>query len=132
MDQSSFGNLGAGGGGSSSSSKASSFLQLHPLSTTTAVAPMGGAYYGTPLALHQAAVAAAGSSSQYQFHHPNKHGSSGEISQAEADAIKSKIMAHPQYSALLAAYLDCQKVHIYARQNRKIRLIPQSRLYKQA
>jgi hypothetical protein len=107
-------------------------LQLHPLSTTTAVAPMGGAYYGTPLALHQAAVAAAGSSSQYQFHHPNKHGSSGEISQAEADAIKSKIMAHPQYSALLAAYLDCQKVHIYARQNRKIRLIPQSRLYKQA
>ncbi|KAK1681500.1 hypothetical protein QYE76_042348 [Lolium multiflorum] len=110
MDQSSFGNLGAGGGGSSSSSKASSFLQLQPLSTTTAVAPMGGAYYGTPLALHQAAVAAAGSSSQYQFHHPNKHGGSGETSQAEADAIKSKIMAHPQYSALLAAYLDCQKV----------------------
>ncbi|KAM0868637.1 hypothetical protein ACQ4PT_041182 [Festuca glaucescens] len=110
MDQSSFGNLGAGGGGSSSSSKASSFLQLQPLSTTTAVAPMGGAYYGTPLALHQAAVAAAGWSSQYQFHHPNKHGSSGEISQAEADAIKSKIMAHPQYSALLVAYLDCQKV----------------------
>ncbi|CAM0905263.1 unnamed protein product [Alopecurus aequalis] len=112
MDQSSFGNLGAGGGGSSSSSKASSFLQLQPLSTTTAAAPMGGSYYGTPLALHQAAVAAAaaGSSSQYQFHHHSKHGAGAEISQAEADAIKAKIMAHPQYSALLAAYLDCQKV----------------------
>uniref|UniRef100_A0ACD5UNU0 Uncharacterized protein n=1 Tax=Avena sativa TaxID=4498 RepID=A0ACD5UNU0_AVESA len=110
MDQSSYGNLGAGGGGSSSSSKASSFLQLQPLSTTTTAAPMGGAYYGTPLALHQATVAAAGSSSQYQLHHHNKNGGGGEISQAEADAIKAKIMAHPQYSALLAAYLDCQKV----------------------
>uniref|UniRef100_A0ACD5UXI8 Uncharacterized protein n=1 Tax=Avena sativa TaxID=4498 RepID=A0ACD5UXI8_AVESA len=109
MDQSSYGNLGAGGGGSSSSSKASSFLQLQPLSTTTTAAPMGGAYYGTPLALHQATVAAAGSSSQYEFHH-HKNGGGGEISQAEADAIKAKIMAHPQYSALLAAYLDCQKV----------------------
>ncbi|KAL5678865.1 hypothetical protein ACJX0J_014996, partial [Zea mays] len=32
------------------------------------------------------------------------------MSAAEADAIKAKIVAHPQYSALLAAYLDCQKV----------------------
>jgi hypothetical protein len=28
----------------------------------------------------------------------------------DADAIKARIMSHPQYSALLAAYLDCQKV----------------------
>ncbi|KAE8796574.1 knotted 1 [Hordeum vulgare] len=111
MDRSSFGNLAAGGGGSSSSKSSPSFLQLQPLSTTTVAAgpgPMGGTYYGTPLALHQGAAAAGSSQSPYQFHH---HKSSvGEISQAEAEAIKTKIMAHPQYTALLVAYLDCQKV----------------------
>lgn len=108
MDQS-FGNLGAGGsssGGSNSKQAAppssSSFLQL-PLTG----APAGGvAYYGAPLALlHQAA--GPSSSSQYGRH--------AEISPAEADAIKAKIVAHPQYSALLAAYLDCQKVGAFFR-----------------
>ncbi|KAL6647796.1 hypothetical protein ACP70R_015233 [Stipagrostis hirtigluma subsp. patula] len=106
MDQS-FANLGAGGsssGGSNSKAGSSSFLQL-PLSTAAAAgaAPTaGGAYYGTPLALlHHAA---AGPSALYGG---PKH---EEISPAEAEAIKAKIVAHPQYSALLAAYLDCQKV----------------------
>uniref|UniRef100_A0A0D9WV64 Homeobox domain-containing protein n=1 Tax=Leersia perrieri TaxID=77586 RepID=A0A0D9WV64_9ORYZ len=108
----SFGNLGVGGssGGGGKAAAASSFLQL-PLSTAAAASSMGGAtaYYGTPLALHHAAHAAAGPS-QYG-HGSHKHGGAGgEISPAEAEAIKSKIMAHPQYSALLAAYLDCQKV----------------------
>ncbi|XP_062188651.1 homeobox protein rough sheath 1 [Phragmites australis] len=98
MDQS-FGNLGAGGsssGGSNSKAAASSFLQL-PLSTAAAA---GGAYYGTPLALlHQG-----------QAEPSLLYGKHEEISPGEAEAIKAKIMAHPQYSALLAAYLDCQKV----------------------
>ncbi|XP_052161607.1 homeobox protein knotted-1-like 12 [Oryza glaberrima] len=113
MDQS-FGNLGGGGAGGSGKAAASSFLQL-PLSTAAAAT----AYYGTPLALHQAAAAAG--PSQYHGHghphhggghHHSKHGGAGggEISAAEAESIKAKIMAHPQYSALLAAYLDCQKV----------------------
>lgn len=116
MDQS-FGNLGAGAGGSSSggsNSKAavssSSFLQL-PLSTATAASP---AYYGAPLALlHHHAAAGPSSSSLHHQQSPYaaKHGAgAGEMSAAEADAIKAKIVAHPQYSALLAAYLDCQKV----------------------
>ncbi|KAL6880396.1 hypothetical protein ACP4OV_011961 [Aristida adscensionis] len=107
MDQS-FGNLGAGGsssgggggggGGSNSKAGSSSFLQL-PLPTA------GGAYYGTPLALlHHAAGGPSSSSSLYGG--PKQE----QISPAEADAIKAKIVAHPQYSALLAAYLDCQKV----------------------
>uniref|UniRef100_A0A0D3GLW4 Homeobox domain-containing protein n=1 Tax=Oryza barthii TaxID=65489 RepID=A0A0D3GLW4_9ORYZ len=110
----SFGNLGGGGAGGSGKAAASSFLQL-PLSTAAAAT----AYYGTPLALHQAAAAAG--PSQYHGHghphhggghHHSKHGGAGggEISAAEAESIKAKIMAHPQYSALLAAYLDCQKV----------------------
>ncbi|KAF8731278.1 hypothetical protein HU200_016331 [Digitaria exilis] len=117
MDHSSFGNLGAAGGSSSGGSNSvkpsaasSSFLQL-PLSTAAAAAagasPTGGgvAYYGAPLALlHQSA--AAGPS-----HPPPSYAKlAAEISPAEADAIKAKIVAHPQYSALLAAYLDCQKV----------------------
>ncbi|XP_066389332.1 homeobox protein rough sheath 1 isoform X2 [Miscanthus floridulus] len=117
MDQS-FGNLGTGAGGSSSggsNSKAaaavssSSFLQL-PLSMAAAASP---AYYGAPLALlhHHAAAAGGPASPQQQQQSPyaNKH-AGAEMSAAEAEAIKAKIVAHPQYSALLAAYLDCQKV----------------------
>jgi hypothetical protein len=113
MDQS-FGNLGAGAGSSSggSNSKAaaaavssSSFLQL-PLSTASP------AYYGAPLALlHHAAAAPSSSQQHQQQHHHHQYARHGaEMSAAEAEAIKAKIVAHPQYSALLAAYLDCQKV----------------------
>ncbi|PWZ15635.1 Homeobox protein rough sheath 1 [Zea mays] len=112
MDQS-FGNLGAGAGSSSggSNSKAaaaavssSSFLQL-PLSTASP------AYYGAPLALlHHAAAAPSSSQQQQQQHHHQYARHGAEMSAAEAEAIKAKIVAHPQYSALLAAYLDCQKV----------------------
>lgn len=115
MDQS-FGNLGAGAGSSSggSNSKAaaaaavssSSFLQL-PLSTAAAASP---AYYGSPLALLHHHAAAGGPSSQQQQQLPYAKHASAEMSAAEAEAIKDKIVAHPQYSALLAAYLDCQKV----------------------
>ncbi|TVU40971.1 hypothetical protein EJB05_14457 [Eragrostis curvula] len=104
MDHS-FGNLGGSSSGGSNSKAAapassSSFLQL-PLSS--AAAGGGGvAYYGAPLALLHHAAGPSSSSSQYGRH--------AEISPAEADAIKAKIAAHPQYSALLAAYLDCQKV----------------------
>ncbi|PUZ68333.1 hypothetical protein GQ55_2G018400 [Panicum hallii var. hallii] len=105
-----FGNLGAGGsssGGSNSAKAAassSSFLQL-PLSTAAAAgaAPAGVAYYGAPLALLHQAAGPSSSQSPYGRH-------AAEISSAEAEAIKAKIVAHPQYSALLAAYLDCQKV----------------------
>jgi hypothetical protein len=109
MEQS-YGNLGGAGGGSSSggsNSKAaapassSSFLQL-PLSS--AAAPAGGvAYYGAPLALLHHATGPSSSQSQYGSRH-------AEISPVAADAIKAKIVAHPQYSALLAAFLECQKV----------------------
>ncbi|CAN6196799.1 unnamed protein product [Urochloa humidicola] len=113
MDQS-FGNLGAGGsssGGSNSKAAAassSSFLQL-PLATAAAAGASphtGVAYYGAPLALlhHQAAGPSSSSQPPYGRH------AAAEISPAEAEAIKAKIVAHPQYSALLTAYLDCQKV----------------------
>ena len=115
MDQS-FGNLGTGAGGSSSGgsnskaamSSSSSFLQL-PLSTAAAASR---AYYGAPLALlhhHAAAAGGPAPSQQQQSPYANKH-AGAEVSAAEAEAIKAKIVAHPQYSALLAAYLDCQKV----------------------
>ncbi|KAJ3706116.1 hypothetical protein LUZ61_009821 [Rhynchospora tenuis] len=39
------------------------------------------------------------------------NGDPGEIvSTGEMDRIKAKIMSHPQYSSLLGAYLECQKV----------------------
>ncbi|OAY78867.1 Homeobox protein knotted-1-like 2, partial [Ananas comosus] len=41
-----------------------------------------------------------------------EHGGGGrqETSPREEEALKAKIMSHPQYSTLLGAYLDCQKV----------------------
>lgn len=38
--------------------------------------------------------------------------SQGEITAvAEDTGVKAKIMSHPQCSTLIAAYIDCQKVH---------------------
>jgi len=43
-------------------------------------------------------------------HHPQQQGGSPTSSTTEVEAIKAKIIAHPQYSNLLEAYMDCQKV----------------------
>ena len=43
--------------------------------------------------------------------HPQQHQQGGSQSSTEVEAIKAKIIAHPQYSNLLEAYMDCQKVH---------------------
>lgn len=37
----------------------------------------------------------------------------------EAESIKAKIIAHPQYSSLLDAYMDCQKVRSLEREREK-------------
>lgn len=44
------------------------------------------------------------------MHHPQQQGGSPTSSTGEVEAIKAKIIAHPQYSNLLEAYMDCQKV----------------------
>lgn len=44
---------------------------------------------------------------EQQHHHGNTTSSSGSH---EVDAIKAKIISHPQYTNLLEAYLACQKV----------------------
>ncbi|XP_020084367.1 homeobox protein knotted-1-like 6 [Ananas comosus] len=45
---------------------------------------------------------------------PNEEGSSSQVmipaNNGDVEAIKAKIISHPHYSSLLAAYLDCQKV----------------------
>ncbi|KAG6480533.1 hypothetical protein ZIOFF_057117 [Zingiber officinale] len=46
----------------------------------------------------------------YLHRPPSAAPSQGEISAvAEDSGVKAKIMSHPQYSALIAAYIDCQK-----------------------
>ncbi|PIN02370.1 Transcription factor MEIS1 [Handroanthus impetiginosus] len=45
-----------------------------------------------------------------QDQHHRRRQESHEINPNEVDAIKAKIIAHPQYSNLLEAYMDCQKV----------------------
>lgn len=50
-----------------------------------------------------------------KFHYPPMRGhqsQEGSESFNEAEAIKAKIIAHPQYSNLLEAFMDCQKVLI--------------------
>lgn len=47
----------------------------------------------------------------YPGEHQGRQEGVGELdSSRESDAIKAKIIAHPQYSSLLEAYMDCQKV----------------------
>lgn len=108
----SFGDLG--GGGSSSSSKAASFLQL-PLPASTSSAQVfpptdhgQHQHHSSRIPLQQ--LLADPSSPQQHSHQKDVATVQGEMSPADAETIKSKIMSHPQYSALLAAYLDCQKV----------------------
>lgn len=47
-----------------------------------------------------------------QQHHQQQQQQGNESSGGEVEDIKAKIMAHPQYSNLLEAYMDCQKVYI--------------------
>ncbi|XP_042507216.1 homeotic protein knotted-1-like isoform X2 [Macadamia integrifolia] len=50
----------------------------------------------------------------HHHHHHHHHQSAGKGggngSSSEAEAIKAKIVAHPQYSNLLEAYMECQKI----------------------
>nr|ASM41514.1 KNOX1r [Leuenbergeria lychnidiflora] len=76
------------------------FPRFHyPLLTTTATA-RGHHQPPTPTAFHQQQEVGGGG---------ENHGNSSSGSH-EVEAIKAKIIAHPQYSNLLEAYLDCQKV----------------------
>ncbi|KAK3145938.1 hypothetical protein QOZ80_3BG0259550 [Eleusine coracana subsp. coracana] len=107
------------GGGSSSTSNNASFLQL-PLpaaasvSASTQVIPPEAQQDRSRLALQQLLADPSSSSAPSPVRHSHQKDGTvvveGEISPADAEAIKAKIMSHPQYSALLTAYLDCQKV----------------------
>ncbi|RLN43339.1 homeobox protein knotted-1-like 12 [Panicum miliaceum] len=99
----SFGDLG---GGRSSASKAA-FLQLPlPASSSAQGFPSpDGHHHSSRLALQQLLADPSGAQRSHQM-------GDGAVVQREIspETIKAKIMAHPQYSALVAAYLDCQKV----------------------
>jgi hypothetical protein len=106
------------GGGSRSTSNAS-FLQL-PLpaaASSVQAIPPEAQQDRSRLALQQL-LADPSSSSVPTVRHSHRKDrevvqGEGEISPVDAETIKSKIMSHPQYSALLTAYLDCQKVSTY-------------------
>ncbi|KAG2545593.1 homeobox protein rough sheath 1-like isoform X2 [Panicum virgatum] len=99
-----------GGGGGSSASKASSFLQL-PLAASSSAQGFpspDGHHHSSRLALQQLLADPSGSQSSHQM--DGAADLRREISPVDAETIKAKIMSHPQYSALVAAYLDCRKV----------------------
>lgn len=50
---------------------------------------------------------------QDHHHHQQQQDENENKNSGEVDAIKAKIVAHPQYSDLLEAYMDCQKVKLY-------------------
>lgn len=72
-----------------------------------------------PIVKTEAATAAA-SSSQHKFHYPSifrnqdhhhhQHQHQTAVQESQVEDIKAKIIAHPQYSNLLEAYMECQKV----------------------
>ncbi|EOY15624.1 hypothetical protein QUC31_000625 [Theobroma cacao] len=70
--------------------------EAHPIVKTEASTSQHGQKFHYPLLRgHQA------------IHHQQE---GNESSSTEVEAIKAKIIAHPQYSNLLEAYMDCQKV----------------------
>jgi hypothetical protein len=96
------------GGGGSSASKAS-FLQLPlPASSSAQGFPSpDGHHHSSRLPLQQLLADPSGAQRNHQMDGAVVQ---REISPVDAEIIKAKIMSHPQYSALVAAYLDCQKV----------------------
>ncbi|KAJ1293411.1 hypothetical protein BS78_01G066200 [Paspalum vaginatum] len=100
-----------GGGGGSSASKAS-FLQL-PLPTSSSspqvlFPPPDGHHRSSGIALQQLL---ADPSATEHSHRKHWAMAQGEVPPGDADeTTKAKIMSHPQYSALLSAYMECQKV----------------------
>ncbi|CAA6667457.1 unnamed protein product [Spirodela intermedia] len=46
---------------------------------------------------------------QFNYAFSARAGGDGSHSSGDMDAIKAKIISHPQYSSLLEAYMDCQK-----------------------
>jgi hypothetical protein len=102
-----------GGGGSSTSN--ASFLQLPlPTAASAQTIPPEAQQGRSRLALQQLLADPSSSSSSVPTvrlsHRKDGDVIQGEISPVEAETIKAKIMSHPQYSALLTAFLDCQKV----------------------
>nr|ASM41509.1 KNAT [Ariocarpus retusus] len=77
------------------------FPRFHYPLLTTAAATRGHHQPPTPTAFHQQQDVGGGA---------ENHGNSSSSGSHEVEAIKAKIIAHPQYSNLLEAYLDCQKV----------------------
>nr|ASM41504.1 KNOX1ae [Ferocactus pilosus] len=78
------------------------FPRFHYPLLTTAAAARGHHQPPTPTAFHQQQDGGGGGG--------ENHGNSTSTGSHEVEAIKAKIIAHPQYSNLLEAYLDCQKV----------------------
>ncbi|KAG5132463.1 hypothetical protein AAZX31_09G007300 [Glycine max] len=48
--------------------------------------------------------------SDHHHHHHGNNNNNGSSSSSSSSAVKAKIMAHPHYHRLLAAYVNCQKV----------------------
>ena len=49
----------------------------------------------------------------------HNHNNNNDGSSSSSSAVKTKIMAHPQYHRLLAAYVNCQKVRKKKRKEKK-------------
>lgn len=118
-----FSNHGGGGGETGNSSRVSFFYLPSAASNsniaTVAAAPPPGTSAYEFRNYYQTLKAEGAGPSQTQYATKQRetvthggNGDQGEIanSTGEMDRIKAKIMSHPQYSSLLAAYLDCQKV----------------------
>ncbi|KAK6130802.1 hypothetical protein DH2020_035467 [Rehmannia glutinosa] len=58
---------------------------------------------------HYASVV-RGHHQNFQDHMRHQNDDQNNLPAGDVDAIKAKIIAHPQYSNLLEAYMDCQKV----------------------
>ncbi|KAL6955138.1 hypothetical protein U1Q18_050059 [Sarracenia purpurea var. burkii] len=105
----------------SSGSNASNHQQTHQMHMNTSFHLQSGECFHSEPQGHPIVKTEGGTSNHGQkFHYPSVirghqqqvhlHHQQGSESSNDVEAIKAKIAAHPQYSNLLKAYMDCQKV----------------------
>lgn len=82
--------------------------QQHPIVKTEA----GSSQHGHKF--HYPSIIRSHQTVQDHRHNHNHQQIEESENSSDVEAIKAKIVAHPQYSNVLEAYMDCQKVKLYS------------------
>lgn len=87
--------------------------QQHPTVKTEAGGSSSHQQHGQHKFRYPSSIIRSHQTVQDHHHHHQQQQHLESENSGEIEAIKAKIVAHPQYPNLLEAYMDCQKVQLY-------------------